>query len=58
MDEYSDDEDDGMDVLSIGNDDFELEYDDEDVAPKPRKSKKVIAGRVARQEPTATPPVC
>ena len=31
MDEYSDDEDDGMDVLSIGNDDFELEYDDEDV---------------------------
>ena len=36
---------------------IDLPDDDEDVAPKPRKSKKVTAGRVARQEPTATPPV-
>ena len=36
---------------------IDLPDDDDDVAPKPRKSKKVTAGRVARQEPTATPPV-
>ena len=36
---------------------IDISDDDEDVAPKPRKSKKVTAGRVARQEPTATPPV-
>ena len=36
---------------------IDLPDDDEDVALKPRKSKKVAAGRVARQEPTTTPPV-
>ena len=36
---------------------IDLPDDNEDVAPKPRKSKKVAAGRVAWQEPTATPPV-
>ena len=36
---------------------IDLPDDDEDVALKPRKSKKVAAGRMARQEPTTTPPV-
>ena len=36
---------------------IDLPDDDEDVALKPRKSKKVAAGRMSRQEPTTTPPV-
>ena len=36
---------------------IDLPDDDEDVALKPRKSKKVTAGRMSRQEPTTTPPV-
>ena len=37
---------------------IDLPDDDEDVALQPRKSKKVAAGRMARQEPTTIPPVC
>lgn len=35
---------------------IDLPDDDEDVALKPRKSKKVTAGRMYRQENTTTPP--
>lgn len=36
---------------------IDLPDDDEDVALKPMKSKKVAAGKTPRQEPTTTPPV-
>ena len=36
---------------------IDLPDDDEDVALKHRKSKKVAAGRMSRQEPTTVPPV-
>ena len=36
---------------------IDLPDDDEDVALKPRKSKKVAAGKMYRQGPTTTPPV-
>ena len=36
---------------------IDLPYDGEDVAPKPRKSKKVAAGRMSQQGPTTTPPI-
>ena len=36
---------------------IDLPDDDEDVALKPRKSKKVAAGRMSWQEPTTTPPI-
>ena len=36
---------------------IDLPDDDEDVALKPRKSKKVAAGKMSQQGPTTTPPV-
>ena len=36
---------------------IDLPDDDEDVALKPRKRKKVAAGRMSRQEPITTPPI-
>ena len=45
------------DLLAAPPNIIDLPDDDEDVALKPRKSKKVAAGRMSRQEPTTIPPV-
>ena len=37
---------------------IDLPDDDEDVALKPRKGRKVAAGWISRQAPATTPPIC